>query len=246
MKSTRIATLVVASSLIGGLAATAAGAAFNDVPTESRYAEHVTNVQQAGIATGFRDGSFRPTEPLNRQQAATWIDRAASRSALDFADLSGEFDPLTPADPDRALATVEMTSPATGSGGGWVTLQGYVAAASGDATGAGCPCALDVEVVDGDGDVVALSVLTAPGPESDDERQSAGPVGIAPLSGIVFLPGGTSDTYTLVVHLVDSDVSELLVAGTLSANYAPMAEGEPTPLGGAGTAEGPTSLVPRG
>ena len=117
MKSTRITTVALAASLAGGLVATAAGATFDDVNENGPFAEHITNVQEAGIATGFPDGTFRPTNPINRQQAATWIDRAASRTALDFADQADEHAPVSPGDPTRDLATIEMSSPAAGDGG---------------------------------------------------------------------------------------------------------------------------------
>ena len=243
MKSTRIAALVAVSSLAGGLIATAAGATFNDVPTESRFAEAITNVQEAGIAGGFPDGTFRPTNALNRQQAASWIDRAVSRSALDFANDPGEYAPVNPGDPIRELATIDMHSPALASGGGWVTLEGYVAAATANPTGAGCPCAFDIKVVDSNDDVVALGLLTAPGAAEDDERTEAGPVGVAPVQGVVWLPGGAEETYTLVIELHDSDVANVLVAGTLSGSYAPMAEGDPAQHGGLGSG-GAVSLDP--
>jgi hypothetical protein len=245
------ALALVAAGLVGGLAATAAaGPLFNDVPAEGVFAEHITNVQQAGIATGFSDGSFRPTRALNRQQAAAWIDRSAARSTLDFADQVAEHTPVNPGDPIRELATIEMTSPAVGDGGGWVILDGYVAAATQNATGLGCPCAFDVSVVDGEGNDVAIGLLTAPGPLSDDERTTAGPTGIAPVQGAVWLPAGETETYTLVVELHDADVGNVFVAGTLSGQYSPMAEGEPTvhgdlaPTDSAGS--GPVSLVPEG
>lgn len=246
MKSTRIAAVAVISSLIGGLVATAAGASFSDVPNEGKFAEHISNVQEAGIANGYPDGTFRPTNPLNRQQAAAWIDRAAGRTSLDFADQAGEYAPVNPGDPTRTLATIEMSSPALDDGGGWVTLDGYVAAATQNSTGAGCPCAFDVVVEDSDGDDVAIGLLTAPGPTEDDERSAAGPVGIAPVQGVVWLPGGATETYTLVLTLHDSDVGNVFVAGTLSGQYAPMAEGDPTQHGEAGTVNGPVNLVPHG
>ena len=245
MKSTRIAAIAVISSLVGGLVASAAGASFSDVPNEGKFAEHITNVQEAGIASGFGDGTFRPTNPLNRQQAAAWIDRAAGRTALDFADQPSEYAPVNPGDPTRELATIEMTSPAIGDGGGWVTLDGYVAAATQNATGLGCPCAFDVKVVDGNGNDVAIGGLTAPGLTSDDERTAAGPAGIAPVQGVVWLPAGETQTYTLVITLVDSDVGNVFVAGTLSGQYAPMAEGDPAQHGEAASND-PVNLLPHG
>ena len=247
MKSSRIAAIAVVSSLGGGLVATAAGATFNDVPTENRFAEHITSVQEAGIASGYSDGSFRPTNPLNRQQAAAWINRSTSRAALDFSDQNTEYAPVSPADPIRDLATIEMSSPATSSGGGWVVLEGAVAAATADQHGTGCPCAFNVIVLDGEGNDVAVGALTAPGPASDDERTTAGPAGIAPVHGVVWLPGGTTETYTLRLQLIDSDVGTVYVAGTLSGQYSPMAEGDPAVHGESTPADpGPASLLPEG
>ena len=231
MKSTRIAAVAVISSLAGGLIATAGAWAFPDVSENSRFNEAITNVQEAGIANGYPDGTFRPTNALNRQQAASWLNRAISRSALDFANEAGEFAPVNPANPVRELATIEMSSPALASGGGWVALDGYVAAATDAGDGAGCGCAVDVRVLDSNDDVVAIGALTVPGTAMDDERTEAGPVGIAPVQGVVWLPGGETETYTLVIELNDADVGDVLVAGTLSGTYAPMAEGDPAQHG---------------
>jgi len=246
MKPIRIAAVALASSLVGAVGVTAANATFDDVSESSQFAESITNVQEAGIATGYNDGTFRPRNALQRQQAAAWIDRASTRSTLDFADESGEHAPVNPNDPTRELATIEMSSPSVGDGGGWVTLDGYVAAATQAADGTGCPCAFDVRVVNGDGDDVAIGAMTAPGPAMDDERP-VGPVGIAPVQGIVWLPAGETETYTLEITLVDGDVGNVFVAGTLSGQYTPMADGDPTVHGeSSSTAGDPVSLVPAG
>jgi hypothetical protein len=246
MKSTRIAALAVISSLVGGLVATAAGATFDDVPAEGRFAEHIARVEQAGIANGYPDGTFRPTNPLSRQQAAAWIDRSVSRSALDFSDLTSEHAPVDPADPTRQVAEIEMSSPAVSDGGGWVTLDGYVAAATADQHGTGCPCAFDLTVLNSQDDVVAVGILTAPGTESDDERTGIGPAGVAPVQGIVWLPAGATETYRLVLELKDSDVGDVLVAGVLSGSYAPMADGDPAQITELGSGDAVVSLLPQG
>lgn len=171
----RLGIVLSAAILVGGLGASAATAAFNDVPPENQFPEHITAVQESGIATGFPDGSFRPTAPINRQQAAAWIDRASSRGALDFADTASEYAPVSPADPVRQVATIDVTSPVS-TGGGWVLLQGLAAAGTRNGTGAGCPCAMNVRVLDSSEHVVAIGVLTVLGPESDDERTDAEPL----------------------------------------------------------------------
>jgi hypothetical protein len=238
------AVALVAAGLIGGLGATAGAAAFNDVPTESQFAESITNVQEAGIASGFPDGTFRPTSPINRQQAAAWINRAASRSALDFSDQAGEHAPVNPNDPIRQVAEIEMTSPAVGDGGGWVSLDGTVAAATVAEDGTGCPCAFDLTVLNSQDEVVAVGVMTARGPESDDERTGLGPAEVVPVQGVVWLPAGETETYRLVVELKDSDVGNVLVAGILSGSYAPMAEGDPALISDVGSGDAVVSLLP--
>jgi hypothetical protein len=237
---------VVASLLAGGLGASVAVAVddFDDVDPESQFAEHVENISEAGIATGYPDGTFRPREPINRQQAAAWINRSATRSALDFANEPSEYAPVNPGDPTRVLATVTVTSPAAGTGGGWVNLQGIIAAGTQNSTGAGCPCAIDARVHDSDGDDVAIAFMTVPGEESDDERDGAGPVGIAPVTGIVYLPAGETETYTLEITLDDDDVAGVFVSGVLSAQYTPMAEGDPAVHGESVPADEVESLAP--
>ena len=75
----RTALALAAAGLVGGMGATAANAAlFPDVPTEGRFGDHVANLQEAGIATGYADGSFRPAADINRRQTAAWIDRSTS------------------------------------------------------------------------------------------------------------------------------------------------------------------------
>ena len=69
----RLCAVLALTVCLGVAGANAATASFTDVPAENRFAESVTRVQESGIATGFPDGSFRPREPINRQQAAAWI-----------------------------------------------------------------------------------------------------------------------------------------------------------------------------
>jgi hypothetical protein len=104
-----------------------------------------------------------------------------------------------------------------------------------------------VQVIDGDDHVVAITAMTAPGPQMDDERP-VGPVGFAPVQGVVWLPGGATQSYRLVVTLDDVNVGDVLVGGTLSGAYTPMAEGEPAQHGQINTAseDAPVSLVPGG
>ena len=197
--------------------ANAATASFTDVPAENRFAESVTRVQESGIATGFPDGSFRPREPINRQQAAAWIDRSASRIALDWSG-SGHV-VLNAGNPLAVLTEIEVTSPAAVGGAGWVILEGGaggVAVAAGD----GCPCVVQLYVRDESDALLARSVLTV----IEDPTGTA--VTIAPILAIVPIEGGATHTYRVEVEITDM-TQTIGVKGPLYATYSSMAEGTP-------------------
>ncbi len=210
----RTALALVAAGLVGGIGATAANAGlFPDVPTEGRYGEHVANLQEAGIATGYADGSFRPAAAINRRQVAAWIDRAASRVGLDLPLNSNGIE-LSSTSPNGVVAQTGMESQAAGDGGGWVTLLGGVGGYATDGA-ENCPCTVMIQIVDSGGDVVGLSALTI----LDD-------VG-APTTSMVFatvpLPAGDGETYTVEVELLDTGAT-VTVIGAIQVTYAPLAD----------------------
>lgn len=76
-------------SVVGGVAVAVAGIGvgtalanhtFPDVATTSAFHTEVANVVGAGIATGFPDGTYRPTDPVNRQQMAAFLNRGSHRA----------------------------------------------------------------------------------------------------------------------------------------------------------------------
>jgi hypothetical protein len=46
---------------------------FSDVPAGSAFVDDVDWLTDHDIASGFPDGTFRPTAPINRQQASRWF-----------------------------------------------------------------------------------------------------------------------------------------------------------------------------
>jgi len=213
----RTAFALVAAGLIGGLGATAANASFSDVAGEGRSSEHINNLQEAGIATGYGDGTFRPTADINRRQTAAWIDRAASRVGLDRSDESTLE--LDAGNPIATLAEVEMSSPAAGGGQGWVTLQGGAGAfITGDESS--CPCLIKLVLRNSADELVGMSVVTAH-PSSSGMAISTGAVFAA-----VPLPAGVTETYRLEAELINPTTS-IAVAGMAYGTYSPLADGSP-------------------
>ncbi len=71
-------------------------AGFSDVPANAWYAGVVAAAAKAGIVKGFEDGTFRPDEPITREQVAAMVTRALK--------VAGKEVTLTPAERDRLLA----------------------------------------------------------------------------------------------------------------------------------------------
>lgn len=237
VSTTRLGLTVAAALAIGTLGATAAGAAFSDVPPENQNAEHITSVQEAGIATGFPDGSFRPRQALTRQQAATWIDRSAGRVGLDLlGDGTGTIQ-LDAANPDATLAEMEMSSPAAGDGQGWVTVQGGAGGAVLD-PGQGCPCIVRVHVRDETDQILGTTILNL----TDD---SAYDINVTPVIAITPIGAGETHTYRIDLELLDPTAT-VVIGGAAYASYAPMAIGDPDVFGESSQIDPVESMVPEG
>lgn len=54
----------------------ATGESFPDVPTDSYYADAVETARAMGIADGYPDGGFHPGDPVTRQDAMVFLQRA--------------------------------------------------------------------------------------------------------------------------------------------------------------------------
>ncbi|RYI28843.1 S-layer homology domain-containing protein [Bacillus infantis] len=71
-----VSAAVVASALAAPAGAAAAAASFPDVPTGHIAYEAITTLAEKGIINGYSDGSFKPSQLLNRGQAAALFTNA--------------------------------------------------------------------------------------------------------------------------------------------------------------------------
>ena len=60
------------ASLAGG------GSTFTDVPPSHPFVDEIEQVAAAGIANGFSNGTYRPSQPVTRQAMAAFLSRAGS------------------------------------------------------------------------------------------------------------------------------------------------------------------------
>jgi N-acetylmuramoyl-L-alanine amidase len=95
MRILRLLALLIgaAAAVLSASTAPAWGRSFPDVPAGYPYAAAIAEVSAQGIMTGYADGSFRPTDPVTRQQFAKMVVRAlglpvTEGDACPFADVA--------------------------------------------------------------------------------------------------------------------------------------------------------------
>ncbi|MEZ7172904.1 S-layer homology domain-containing protein [Sporosarcina sp. OR05] len=78
LKITRGEFAAILSRGLGIVAVDPAGTSFKDVSTKQAFNQNgeISAVVEAGIVTGYKDGTFRPYEEITRDQAAIMISRA--------------------------------------------------------------------------------------------------------------------------------------------------------------------------
>ncbi len=76
------------------------GLTFTDVDNRSGYLAEILGAAHAGIITGYEDGTFRPSDQINRQHMAVMMKRA-----LDYLDIDGSDPGYRFADEEEILST---------------------------------------------------------------------------------------------------------------------------------------------
>jgi hypothetical protein len=113
-RSFTLAVILAATGL--ALSSTAfASHDFSDVPDSNPFHDDISWMADAGITTGFPDGTFRPGQPVTRQSMAAFMRRLAGQDpdvdpVVDAATLDG----MTPAEllEDVDAATLDGMTPA--------------------------------------------------------------------------------------------------------------------------------------
>ena len=201
---------LLASSFVGGAVASHV---FPDVSTNSPFHQSITNVAAARCATGFPDGTFHPTEAVNRQQMAAFLNRCGGRTTFAIgsatADTSGDF--------------VEVASDTLRTGGAAGGKGFLVVNATVDAATLGfefCPCAVGsrIRVTPPPSGTLSAASFT----DLDDEANEMG-VARTSLSNTFVVAVNTATTLTISVEAQfdDDDVGAVGFDGQISAVYVP-------------------------
>lgn len=197
-------------ALVAGATGALAADAFSDVPSSHTFHDEVGAIADAGITTGYGDGTFRPDQPVNRGAMAAFMHRGFGRVGHD------ESNTVLDAGESASLGTVTVDAGATSSGTGFVVVSGHVEAST--ATEASCPCQVLVSMDEGDGTSThERTYLNLPGTanESGHSRIDGTAQQVYPIAA------DASETYTLSVDLMDADATSVNVSGELTAVYVP-------------------------
>lgn len=81
-----------------GLSESARSASFIDTDSNDWYAGAAAAAAQAGLVTGYEDGSFRPDAPITREQMAVMLDRAIAFVGRSSSAHSAVLEPFQDAD----------------------------------------------------------------------------------------------------------------------------------------------------
>ncbi|HIY24642.1 MAG TPA: S-layer homology domain-containing protein, partial [Candidatus Brachybacterium merdigallinarum] len=57
---------------------------FSDVDAGSLYAAEIAWMKDAGITTGWADGTYRPLQPVNRDAMAAFLYRVDVEAGIDY------------------------------------------------------------------------------------------------------------------------------------------------------------------
>jgi S-layer homology domain len=129
--------LMLTCSLVAGMAAASFAVVFSDTPG-TPFETEIDNITDAGCASGFPDGTFRPTEDVRRQQFAFWLNNCAGRTTRatspNVAGLSTSFQ------------TIDNPSITTGGVPGfnqYLFVSGWFRL---NDAGTECPCDIQIQV----------------------------------------------------------------------------------------------------
>lgn len=105
-------TAIVAAAVATPLTAYAVSASFTDVPPTNPFFDEIGWMTEVGIAEGYVDGTYRPTDPVTRQTMAAFMQRLYDlQEDGDFAQTNAEDVTTSGVYEDIDLNEVTVTVP---------------------------------------------------------------------------------------------------------------------------------------
>jgi S-layer homology domain len=189
---------------------------FSDVPSNHTFHNEISAVAGAGIAQGFGDGTYRPANNVTRQAMAAFLERGVGRTAV------GEGAAFLNQYMTSEVVAVALDAGATGVGTtGFVHISASAWVRTGLSTTAGCPCTVELRLLDGNTQVSGGYLQVPLRPDSTTSAGAA--VGTATIETLVPIQGDQTHRYRLVAHgFAGGPPNTLQMQATISATYSPL------------------------
>jgi hypothetical protein len=208
---------------------------FTDVPDTSQFHDAINNLYDARVTRGCTTSpplQYCPTDPVNRQQMAAFLNRGLGRVTSDSGSAN-----ITVDSDDVNVATLTLSPGGLTGGTGFVLVTGSVSAYTSSA--GTCPCEVSVRVRN-------TTAGVQPGLwQFFDVTDTATPTGFRNGSGtmswVFEVPSGVDQTFALLSN-VDMTASPgfLTLQGQLTAVYVPFGGTGGSTLSTFGTESAPT------
>jgi hypothetical protein len=222
-RAARRGRVIIAFVLVAGVVAVPTAWAahiFTDVPDSSPHHADVARIAGAGITAGCTPTLYCPSDPVRRDQMASFLGHGLGRVATTPA---GGFAPLTDVG-WTTLNTLTITTGGVPGQTGFVKLDAAVSARIQTTTG--CPCGAQFKILNVTDDTESDHYFThnaAIGLGSSFGFDSTG------LTWVVQVQTGTTYTFAIQGRREDSAAS-VSGRGVLTALYAPFgSQGSSTP-----------------
>jgi hypothetical protein len=215
----RVHPALVAISVLGVAALSvstiaAASHDFSDVPNNNPFHDEISAIADAGITTGFVDGTYRPGADVSRGSMAAFLGRGLPRVGYDEGSSSAATSAF------QTLAEVDMERGAEVASGeaGFYVVTGTIEA---NTTGtASCPCTLNAFISGPDSTIEGVTgVLALPNDNSGRARESLTVQAVVPAG-----PDLPEPEFTLSASAFRNSGSgepTYVMEGSLSVLYVP-------------------------
>lgn len=206
-----LAALVVVLSIGGSAAVVSAGSGFTDVGAGHPFRNEITAIRDAGITTGFTDGTYRPGAPVSRGAMAAFMGRGFGRVAGDTEGLVdvGVFPSLT------TLGTAEVVAGATEAGSGYVLVNATATFLVDDPTL--CPCVVGLVLTGPDNQVFLGGQTTI---SNDDAAPSGQGIATASATRVFQIDADEVGSFSVQGASSDAD-ADIEAEAVITALYVP-------------------------
>lgn len=204
-----VLSLVVA--LVAGGVGALASDQFSDVPTSHPFHEEIGAIADAGISTGYGDGTFRPDRDVSRGAMAAFLERSGGR----VGETSGLATLNSSGTPEAQVASLHVEAGAAGEGDGFVLVSGTARFNTGDEQN--CPCKIMAHLHRAGKGSAAIAVTTL-GSIPDESGLVYDSMS---LEHVFPVPADSVREFELRVELADDDVGDVHARGDMTAIYVP-------------------------